>query len=207
MCLIITRTKGGQVDWQAVDQASTINRDGYGIFHKLAYSKVSITKSMKWNDIKRIAKRLERQDESFIIHMRYATHGAVKIANTHPFRLVDLDMVMAHNGIIDSLDIPHGMCDSRVLAMHLNDDLPKDWHEQDNEVQYVESLAGNSRLVFMTNEGEIIYINESLGAWKDGCWYSQPRTIQKVKDTSGQRLQALGNYMSHYDPTTWREHL
>tara|TARA_R110002012_G_scaffold94583_1_gene228888 strand:- start:217 stop:882 length:666 start_codon:yes stop_codon:yes gene_type:complete len=207
MCLIIARKTDGKVDWQSADRASKINRDGYGIFFNDRFPRrnVQVRKSMRWSEIRTIGKALEQKNHPFVIHMRYMTNGAVNISNTHPFKLEDLDLVMAHNGIINTLDVPEGMSDTRVLACHLNDVLPTDWLDKPEEVEYVTELAGTSRLTFMDNAGRIYFINEDLGAWQDNVWYSQPRAIKSKAsaDIYNPRKWTEQDEAKSYDPQQW----
>jgi len=188
MCLIIARPENSSIDWTAADDAARFNPDGYG----LAFPKggtLAVNKSMVWLNIKAKAKRLEMQNVPFILHQRFATHGAINLANAHPFRLVNHGLVMAHNGIIGSLPVPAGMSDTRVLVRRLDRIAPKAMMAE------AEMLAGNSRLAFIDADGQITFVNEHLGAWgSDGAWYSQ---------RSATRRAASQSSINAFNPSLW----
>jgi len=176
MCLIILRGKEGRMNLAAADSAAVTNSDGYGIAWHDGTS-IQVEKNRAWEFIRARALILQDQELEFILHMRYATHGEVNDSNTHPFALHRHGSVMAHNGIIHTLETPEGMCDSRVLADHIDRNLPPDWHASPEPTGKVERLASTSRLAFMLADGQTVLVNEERGAWQDGCWYSQPGAI------------------------------
>tara|TARA_R100000458_G_C8278175_1_gene254061 strand:- start:8191 stop:8904 length:714 start_codon:yes stop_codon:yes gene_type:complete len=194
MCLIITKTSNGKVCWASADRSALSNPNGYGV----AYAEdgeAKFLKSMKWSDVRRKAKELESNGAPFIIHQRLATHGASTKENCHPFTLSDHGLVMAHNGIISSLHVPAGMSDSRVLAKYLNDSMPEGFlTDEDSREHVTELMEGYSKLSFIDGHGNVFFINEELGKWHDGCWYSVPYAVQ---DTVAPAYA--------YDPRKWRK--
>lgn len=190
MCLIITRKKNARVDWNAANRAARSNSDGYGIAWHDGKS-LQVLRSLEWADVRKQAHSLQAKDVEFILHMRYATHGAVNLNNTHPFKLHAHQSFMAHNGIIHTLETPEGMCDSRVLADHIDTRLDADWHSDPAAYENVEELASSSRLAFMLADGEIVLVNEEFGAWSDGCWYSQAGAVSHRAETNW------------HDPSLW----
>ena len=173
MCLIITRETGGQVDWDVAEQASRRNPDGYGIVYAQK-GKLNISKNLDWNSIRNTAMSLEFQDIPFMLHMRLATHGAVTTDNCHPFMLESHDIAMMHNGIIDTIHVPIGESDSRAMADYLNGHMYEDFLKDEAEVTFIEGLLdGYNKLSFIDTDGNITIINDSLGEWADGVWYSK----------------------------------
>ena len=193
MCLIITRSINGTVDWPAADRAARRNPDGYGLAWPTPAGKVAIRKSMRWETIKDKAMSLQKKRLPFILHMRYATHGKVCKDNTHPFRLKSHGLVMAHNGVIHTLDIPTGACDSRVLADEIEATMPKGFLSDPFFRDELEGIAMSSRLSFMDGNGNLFFINEDLGVWKKGVWYSQPGSL---------KARPVGSW---YNPTKWEK--
>lgn len=192
MCLIITKQINGEVNWQAADRAARINRDGYGVAYVSTKGNLVFKKSMKWNVVKARAQALEKANKPFVLHQRYATNGAVTIANTHPFRLENHGMLMAHNGIIDSLHIPQGKSDTAVLAEHIDSVFPRGFISDDKSLATIENLLGGySKLAFLDKLGQIHIVNEDLGEWIDGAWYSVVGTVSRVTNADA------------YNPKTW----
>ena len=172
MCLIINRTKDSQVNWQAMERAARRNPDGYGVSYTNKQG-LQTFKSMEWTEVRSVATRLEFQNLPFIMHMRFATHGAVTVDNCHPFDLQSHDTVMMHNGMIDTIDVPWGESDSRVLAEFLNEHMSRDFLNDDVSIELIEEvLDSRNKLVFMDGEGNVTIVNENLGEWVDGVWYS-----------------------------------
>jgi glutamine amidotransferase len=112
-------------------------------------------------------------------HARYATHGVKNEANCHPFQVGGSDLTyLAHNGILD-VDIPQGdkRSDTRVFA---EDILPQfgGVSALDNGTIWnmVSSWASGSKIAVLTVDPsaqyEMYLVNEKLGYWDDGVWFS-----------------------------------
>lgn len=192
MCLIIARRKGGTVDWDAADLSAYYNDDGYGIaYHRKG--RIRILKSLKWDEVRDRALELEAKDQPFVLHQRLTTHGATSQANCHPFKVEGHGAVMAHNGIISTLDVPRGKVDSQVLAELLST-LPKGFLDDAKLKPMLHHIIGSSRLAFMFKDGSIAFFNEDLGAWHQGVWYSQAHAITRTKGV---------NTRASWDPNCW----
>ena len=179
MCLIITRNKGGQVNWDGADRAARRNPDGYGIAYVGTDNKINVFKSMEWSAVRNVATMLQHKDLKFILHMRYATHGAVILDNCHPFKLERHDSVMMHNGMLHSIDTPQGESDSKVMAEHLDNVMDFDFLNDEVEVSYIKDLLEErNKLTFLDKDDNITIVNEHLGQWVDGCWYSAKGVCQ-----------------------------
>ena len=192
MCLIIARRKGGTVDWDAADLSAYYNDDGYGIaYHRKG--RVRVFKSLKWDEVRERGVQLEKKDQAFVLHQRLTTHGATKVDNCHPFRIKGHGAVMAHNGIIGTLDVPRSKVDSQVLAELLST-MPKGFLDDAKLQPMLHHIIEGSRLAFMFNDGRIALFNERLGAWQDGVWYSQQHAITRTKGV---------NTRASWDPNCW----
>jgi len=197
MCLIIAKQIGGSVDWQAVDSSATFNNDGAGVCYPTKAGTLARFRSLEYADVKTKCQKLEKQGLPFILHLRYATHGKVSKTNAHPFRLKSHGLMMAHNGIISTLTIPKNMVDSRALARELDAIMPRGFLTDDGRLTAVEDLAQTSRLTFMDASGHLFFVNEDLGKWKNGVWYSQPSAIAPRPTAD-----ALGSW---WNPDEWDE--
>jgi len=223
MCLIITKTANGRVDWQAADRSARYNSDGYGVGYATKQGKATSFLSMSWLDVKKKAIQLANQNQPFVLHMRMATHGAVTKTNCHPIQLPSHNMVMAHNGIISTLDVPTGMSDSRVLASFIDEVYPNGFLTDDTYRAEVTELCKGfpSKLSFIDGNGNLFFINEDSGAWKDGVWYSVPSAIrtfnsrhfnpkammsdsqQEILDDEEAFMGNHENISSSYSPSEW----
>ena len=132
----------------------------------------------------------------FLIHMRIATHGSVSLANCHPFRVdladADSEMVMIHNGIISKVsnDIDGtDLTDTEGLAIFVLTDLHDGWLDNTHLVNYIEEYIDYSKLVFLTTspqlDKEMYILNESMGNWDHGVWFSNYSCFNVVKKAAG----------------------
>lgn len=110
----------------------------------------------------------------FLIHFRLATCGSKRHKNTQPIPVIKNEMVMVHNGVFPALSFDGGedISDSVYLAQTIK---KLGWtipFTREQEDMLVGLCADYSKLIFLKNTGEYQFINESLGAWKNGVWYS-----------------------------------
>ena len=109
-----------------------------------------------------------------IFHARWATHGATSLENCHPF-VVNDKTVLAHNGV---LPLRPSAGDTRSdTAIFASEVMPEWLHTLDTgEIATLEQWAAGNKVALLTCDKRLrdsIYIlNESLGHWRGGCWYS-----------------------------------
>lgn len=139
------------------------------------------------------------EDVPAAVHLRYATHGAVNKGNCHPFK-VNKKLALIHNGIIpgfgaaDYSDTRH-FTDVIVKPIGLGAlDVPETYFEG----------IGNSKLVLLGAGGRHRIVNESLGHWNNGVWYSNHSYQAPVYMKS--RYDSVDAWRSIDDePTSWAE--
>jgi len=143
----------------------------------------------------------------FIVHMRIATHGSVSLANCHPFK-VDLadeasEMVMMHNGIISKVsnDIDGtDLTDTEGLAIFVLSDLHDGWLDNAHLVSYIEDYIDYSKLVFLTTspqlDKEMYILNESMGNWDHGVWFSNYSCFNVVKKAASYGSDSYSKYVT-----------
>jgi gamma-glutamylcyclotransferase (GGCT)/AIG2-like uncharacterized protein YtfP len=79
---------------------------------------------------------------------------------------------MFHNGTINGLSCStEGGSDTLALAELIND---CEYGFIEDILPLIKHIIGDkiNRLVFFENDGEITIVNEGLGMWEDGIWYS-----------------------------------
>ncbi len=175
MCLIVRAKAGIPIPKELIVDAYRGNSDGYGLMWFDPDKGVQTVKAhaAKPKVIYRQCARVEQFDR--VLHMRFATHGAVDHANTHPFEVVD-GVWMMHNGVLS--DMPHrkGKSDSAVFVEeYLRPLLDKDPQALDNPgvVKLIDALRGTSnRIVFMDSKGVVTILGEDLGLMWKGLWCS-----------------------------------
>lgn len=136
--------------------------------------------------------REANQDLYFLVHFRLATHGEVNLDNAHPF-VVNDKMIMMHNGTINNCTPAKGdvRSDSKVFAEDIIANLPDGWEDNRACMELVEKYIGASKVLTLTNDGNITIFNEHLGNEYLGCWFSNysyykdTRSIVKARPTHG----------------------
>ncbi len=177
MCLIIASPEGKSPDLDIVGLAILDNPHGWGVVS--AYNgRLTTAKGFGLPSLLRVIKRLRGP---YLIHFRYATHGAVGIVNCHPFK-VNPDCYMVHNGI---LSIP--LVDSRYSdSWHFARMYARPYiatHGYSNLIPDTEHfIRGGNKVVYIRRSGDILIANELAGTWKDELWYSNEYSFPWVPD-------------------------
>lgn len=173
MCLIAYCPKGEPIRRDVFIHAHAVNSDGIGIMSKHGIEKFFGKRANK--RARKYAALLAQEATPYAVHWRFATHGAVGIANTHPFALPNDYGYMMHNGVIGWCGMDPVKSDTAVFAEML-DDLPETMHSK--YVNYLESTIGYSnKLVIMSKSGEFTIVNEEAGDWIAGIWYSNTYSL------------------------------
>ena len=172
MCVIIVCPKGvGLPSKKVFTQAKSVNNDGFGF--------VSESEYFRTMDFDEFYKRLKQVDnrENLIIHMRYATHGSVKVDNCHPF--YDKGLFFAHNGILN-IKTKNDMTDSetafKTKILGFAERFGFDSYSFDSSCR---ELACGSRFAFM-KDGDIKLIGTYYEV--DGVYYSNLRFMRQLCD-------------------------
>ena len=124
------------------------------------------------NGLAKLCKRYP--DGVGLFHARWATHGATSLENCHPF-VVNDKTVLGHNGV---LPLTPAKGDTRSdTAIFAQEVMPQWLHTLDTgEIAPLEQWAAGSKVAILTCDKRLrdsVYIlNESLGHWRGGCWYS-----------------------------------
>lgn len=181
MCLIAYSPKGLMVDRSILAYAYNKNPDGIGIM-----SGAGIEKYMGAKALKRARRYLETyivpKKVPFAIHFRWATHGDIKMENTHPYAAPTGQHWVMHNGIINCTadEATPDESDTAVFVRKYMADAPALDH-----ATYFTSLAtkvgwGN-KLCIMNDLGEFVLCNASAGDWIDGIWFSNTYSLPAHK--------------------------
>jgi gamma-glutamylaminecyclotransferase len=182
MCVIIIKQKNNMMSEQIAKTSSKINPHGLGIIW-LDTFEVTYHKSKEY--------KLLLTDRPFIAHFRYATKGAVNLANTHPFVCgSNTDEMLMHNGTIKGLG-SKDMCDSKELAIQLGSINRADWKAR------LEQYDSRFVSVNLRTRSFQIY-NRNLYTYRDGIWYSKTDVLQdNLIAVYGTLKKGLSNYHSY----------
>jgi glutamine amidotransferase len=197
MCLLIATTGRARPSKKALRRAAIQNPDGFG-FAVIGDGKIYSYRSMDINDtIKSYCMvRDEFPEGDSIFHLRITTHGDTNIDNCHPFRVND-DVVMGHNGMLPIKE-EDGKSDTRIFA---EDWLPEfdlgELLDTDEGMSELSQFAGGSKLAFLNTSSllkqSLYIVNESLGHWADGVWYSN----NSYKKSYGYTYNNFSKYTSY----------
>lgn len=201
MCLIVaveqSRNLPVHLLQTAIESAVALNPDGIGITYP-DNGKAMIEKTIKgYSQI--IDKALElycTTADPFVLHLRYNTVGTNSNSNTHPFR-ISKSLAMVHNKTL-GIDPPSlAWSDSRTVAELLRRLCKADTEFFGSPLfhSFIDHHAEmQNRFVFLDAElKSLTYINEHLGIFHDGVWFSNlyswdPSTVGITKKTTKTKL-------------------
>jgi len=171
MCIAILNTKkSGRLPKNQIKNSWDNNDMGAGLLWNKD-AKLTVFKSYDYEEY--IEKYNELRDDksigNIVLHFRIATSGYNGEHNLHPF-LTNDDLGFVHNGVIKGLGNK-----SFSDTYEFNDMLKKFKHNFlscDMTKYFISEYIGYSKLVFLDNKDRYTIINEELGKWTDGNWYS-----------------------------------
>jgi hypothetical protein len=171
MCIAILNTKkAGRLpkshiknSWDNNDMGSGLlwtNKDKLNVFKTYDYEEY-IDKYNELRDNKNVG--------NIVLHFRIATSGYNGKHNLHPF-LVNDKLGFVHNGVI------RGLGNKEFSDTYeFNDMLKKYKHDFlacDMSKYFISEYIEYSKLIFLSADDKYTIINEELGKWADGNWYS-----------------------------------
>ena len=180
MCIIVFAPKGELMPRYAFDYARKQNSDGIGIVSAYGVAKFLGKKAGKkaWKELK----FLSEHNEPYGLHFRWATHGAIIKALVHPFHAPQSDAYVMHNGIISqcTADSTDWISDSLVYVSKYMRDCPSP--DDDNYKAWFDAVEidmgySNKLLIYHSTAKKFTLVNEDLGNWIDGLWYSNTYSL------------------------------
>jgi hypothetical protein len=115
-----------------------------------------------------------------VLHFRIATSGFEQFTNLHPF-LINDNLGFVHNGVISGLG--NNKHSDTYQFNEMLKKLKPDFLTCQTTVKLIQSFIGSSKLVFLSKDDNHYIINENLGQWIDGNWYSND-SHKKVENFS-----------------------
>lgn len=171
MCIAILNTKkGGRLPKNQIQNSWDNNDMGAGLLWSKD-NKLNVFKTYEYDEY--LEKYNEIRDDksigNIVLHFRIATSGYNGEHNLHPF-LVSNDLGFVHNGVIKGLGNK-----SFSDTYQFNDMLKKFGHNFvgcDMTKYFISEYIGYSKLIFLDSKDRYTIINEDLGKWNSGNWYS-----------------------------------
>lgn len=174
MCVIIWSPKG-TIPKNHVLNAMMANQDGWG-FAVANGKSIATFRSVDHEEF--LSAWVNRIKGPVLFHARWATHGAVVKSNCHPFRMPKHKMVVAHNGVIPKYGSKN-KSDTIDFIERVLEPLPEWFLEEESVVEAITEVIGNSKLVFLRHDGTAEILNEQLGVWMNGIWYSNSSAFRE----------------------------
>lgn len=196
MCLALLAKQGSRVSHRLMRRAWENNPDGAGLMYadggRLHVQRFMNSENDVWRAYKALLDSDGRQAVDVVLHFRFATHGLCTEDNCHPF-LVHSGLGLVHNGII-YIDQEKGdtRSDTRAFCEDYLAKLSPDFHLDPGTCSFLEGMKtlDGSKLILLDEQGRHRIINESLGFWQGGVWFS---------NRTGHERSAWGR---HYWPRT-----
>jgi hypothetical protein len=173
MCIAILNPEDVTLEKSVLKTCWDNNTDGAGMLY-LDGGVLKTHKEMKNFDSfydKYLNIRKSHKDSQVVIHFRISTHGKVNETNCHPF-IVNDSWGFVHNGIISNAPRHNDYSDTYMFNQEVLQKLPEDWIFNDGMYELVLGYIGSSKLLFLNTDNEAYILNEDMGVWDLGCWFS-----------------------------------
>jgi hypothetical protein len=174
MCIIIHRPKGAaaRLSRDTIARCCDNNPHGFGMMW-VNDGKVLTARYMpsQRKDFIKRALMLQAADLPLVLHFRWATHGAVEKANTHPFIIEKGKSAMCHNGIL-SIPCVKGWSDTRTFCNEILQRLPAGWESDPALYWLVDQATMGSKVAIMYADGAVTILHKNAGITEQGIWYS-----------------------------------
>lgn len=206
MCIAILNTKkAGRLPKQQIQNSWDNNDMGAGLLWSKD-NKLNVFKTYEYDEY--IEKYNEVRDDksvgNIVLHFRIATSGYNGEHNLHPF-LTNDNLGFVHNGVI------RGLGNKSFSDTYQFNDMLKRFNHNFIECEmtkyFISEYIGYSKLIFLDNKDRYTIINEEMGKWSSGNWYSNDSYKQynnyvwagneKVSKTSTNTDASI--YDKHYD--------
>ena len=179
MCIIVISEKK-PLELAAFVDFATYNQDGAGI---MVARDGKVHTHVTLDGPKAVhAKYLElyRKGDPMFLHYRMKTHGAIDLANTHPYLVYrhedGKELWMMHNGVLrmgnaNNVQMSDTWNFIQQRLQTLTREYPK-WFMNDDLVQWLGDFIGNNRFVFLDSDGDYNIVNAQQWSTHDEHCYS-----------------------------------
>lgn len=167
MCVIIYKPKNTPLpSVETIRAAYRANHDGCGIVSPTVYYK-----GLSFNTFMKHFKRCSEK-EPLLIHFRWATTGAIKKSNCHPFFNPETGVFFMHNGVLP-IEAISGKTDSETAFIEqILPSIKKYGYGSEEFKQAVYGCIHSSKFAFMQGDDVKLF---GAYAHMNGCYYSNLR--------------------------------
>lgn len=169
MCIAILNTKS-TLPTKYIKNSWDNNNQGGGLLFVRA-GKLDTFKTYEYKEFlsKYMELRKDKKIKTIVLHFRIATSGFEKFVNLHPF-LVNSKLGFVHNGIISGLGNKE-KSDTWEFNEILKK-LPLNFLRNESIKELLSNYIDYSKLIFLDDNNGHTIINEGLGIWEGGNWFS-----------------------------------
>jgi len=193
MCIAVFKPSKVRLSKATLEECFTNNPDGAGYMYahegKIIIKKGFFTFEDFWKaynvSINGYAKKAD-----MVLHFRISTHGLIDEPNCHPHKINDR-IAFVHNGIISNVKVPVGskVSDTVLFNEKVLRKLPRKFEDNIAIQELIEEYIGYSKLIFLDRFGASTIINDHMGTYDKGCWFSnttykKPKAIVKSYKSS-----------------------
>lgn len=206
MCIAIMNPSNVTLKKEVLQNCWENNTHGAGMLY-IESGKLKTFKEM--NDFDKffqkyldIRKNKRSKKSKVILHFRISTHGKINEDNCHPF-LVNESLGFVHNGIIYDVQTHTDYSDTYMFNELYLQSFPSDFLDSWQMQDMIEKFIGHSKLVFLDDQNNDTILNEDLGVWDYGCWFSNTTyKTSKWMDVGGKRVLKETTL-----PNTWKKQI
>lgn len=186
MCLIAFTSTKERLNKDYLRRAHNRNSDAWGIMYPMA-GKVQMSRGTGLHGEFDAALRQVPTGAPVATHFRFTTVGSKSLDMAHPFDVLgDGSLAVMHNGTFDQFSDWHS--ETSDTAMFCEEILKPQLSEMpyllDNDAWRValgKMLGGDNKLAFMRGDGKTFLVNQGLGFWENGVWYSNEYSVEEPK--------------------------
>ena len=183
MCVAIFKPKEEQISKEILKRCWESNPHGAGFMYAKD-GRIKVAKELtSFKKFLRVFREHEKSASGcdVVVHFRIMTHGVLDYRNTHPHR-VNNETWLVHNGIIDEHCYKNAKLSDTVKFCKMLAGLPRDFMNNPATVNLIGGYIDTDKLILLNTRGESRIINEELGVWDNGIWYSN-QSYEKPKVT------------------------
>lgn len=177
MCIIIVKPYNQVIPETVLEKSLSQNQDGFGLYAYSPEMGGKVYRTIHYNNyFKPQIDKYNKEEYFLIAHYRLTSAGNNNLKNVHPFN-IRKGWWMFHNGHFEHAYYHRFKSDTNIVSDALkkikypDQNIPAICHMMDNMT--------DSRLVFVKNDDYHI-VNEPLGKWSGGIWYSQTGPIKTI---------------------------
>lgn len=205
MCIAIFQPAGKELPKETLANCWKVNDDGAGMLYThngTLYAHKELISFEDFYDYYKHVYDLVGEVSPMVLHFRIKTHGLISYMNCHPF-LVNENLGFVHNGILSNVDVHRAgkTSDTYELNKQILQKLPTNFLKHEGTIALLKKFCSGSKLVFLDNEGNHTIINENLGSWDDGVWFSNT-SYKGYRTTSTRRWNTGNAYGYNYNRST-----